>query len=159
MADYLYKTLVGRLGAPGTSTTEDTDVEQLTKRHYVVTIRSEQIGADAEECLIDVPQADIVIDAFYCVSGLALAADANNPIVFLAKGNLAAGALTAITSGLDLADALATRTQLAATIVSAAAAAVTAGQGLYLDVNTQGTPGVITETTNITFVVEWHYAN
>jgi len=158
--DTVYKVAQGSALALGSADPEE-DSDHIVRRHYTMSVRAAQIGAAAEAILIDVPQTDIEVRAFYMVPGLPLATDANNPLIHLSKGDLAAGALTRITTtAVDTDTAIATRTKTSGVIsTTLATRQVAKGTGLYLEVVTQGTPADITEDATLTFVVEYELQN
>lgn len=133
------------------------DARHCAQRSLTLRVQASSLGAVAESLLIEELQTDIRVTRAFLVAGLALGADANNPLLHIAKGDLAAGALTNVTStGMDTAAALAVRTKRSAVIsTSAGVADVDKGQGLYLSVVTQGTPADITETCWLTIQVDY----
>ena len=152
VAKYAEGTLCIDSGAPAE------DADHLVTRSFNVTIYAPGIGAAASGVHICELQADITVTGFYCVSSMALATDANNPDITLAKSDRADGALVLVSSALGLDTALAIQTELAGTIV-AAEKNCTTGQSLYASVTTNGTPAVITELATITCTVEYTLTN
>lgn len=116
------------------------DARHCGQRELVYHFRMTGVGGAAEAMLIQEMQADITVTACKFVPGVIIGALANNPLFHIAKGDLAGGALTNITStGMDTIPGVAARTAVPGVISTTAGVAdVPKGTGLYLSVVGQG---------------------
>jgi hypothetical protein len=163
MADTIFKTQQGVIALP--SADPEGDSQHIFHREYKINLAGDNVGAAAEDILIDEAQADIEVMEFYAVPSVTITAGANKPEFALAKGDLAAGALTEITSGasgridFSAAGPYNARTKATSTLsATQATKQVAKGQGLYLQAITNGTPADLGDT-RVTFVVKYTLKN
>jgi hypothetical protein len=131
------------------------DAAHICTRTFDVQVYAPGIGAAASRVFVTKAQTDITITGISLVSSMALATDANNPDITLATSDQAAATLVAVTDAIGLDTALAIGTARTAAIISAALAAITAGQSLYLSVTTNGQAAIITELATLTVTISY----
>ncbi len=128
-------------GTPGTaSANPDTDAEHIATPTKCMVLPP--LGATAEDVLGFVAQTPMTITGVRWVASTVITAGANNPDFGAAKGDLAAGALTVVSTPLDgTSQSYAARTAVSGVLSAVAGAtSLDAGDGFYITVDTNGTP-------------------
>ena len=142
------------IGVFGNVNADGDDVDEMATPNIVVPIHA--VGAAAETVLLWQPKAAVTILSAGVVACADISKNANNPDLILGKGDLAAGTITAFdtmdltaATGVDLTE----QTENSWTIVPSTDI-LSADEGLYLKVTTNGTPADIGE---FVVVVRWEY--